>query len=179
MSQTLVMDNRQIPTAFGQRTAFVLQWQYLDTLQLRAHLEEARQVLSAAGPENVSSVLGAMSEELSACSLLLRERISSLSPGTDLQEPTKNAGPFCRMFDSRTTCQERLEALLSGYLNYARTATILAGVPEILGDATSSQLMATILGVADRSIWLISFSLERLPPLGIDDASRPKVQPCA
>jgi len=179
MSKVVAMNERQISTDTRRRTVSVLRWQYLDTLELRAHVEEARASIATSGRDgNIVSMLDGMSEELRNCGLLLNERISDLSPGSARLDATpKSRQTFWRLFKGSSGCSEQLEALLSGYLHYAKAASTFIGVLEVLGDVAGVQIMKKIFEAADSSIWFLSLSMERIALLGIDNDSLPRFTP--
>jgi hypothetical protein len=120
------------------RAVAVLQRHYLDTVELRSHIDRARDVIDA--PDRVRSLLSGVSGELAASGILLQERIETLSPGSGrhLQWAESDSRPFWRLFRlDGSDCSGYLEALLSGCVHFARATSDSITFFEMLGDAES------------------------------------------
>lgn len=147
------------------RAVAVLQRHYLDTVELRWHIDRARDVIDAARADRVRLLLSGVSGELAACGILLQERIETLSPGSGhhLQWAEADSRPFWRLFRlDGSDCSGHLEALLSGCVHFARATSDSITFLEMLGDAESVTLMKKIFDVADQGIWFIELYMEML-----------------
>ena len=160
------------------RAVVVLQRQYLDTAELRSHIDRARDAIDAANAARVCSLLSGVSGELSTCGTLLQERIGSLSPSSPPLQPAEgDSQRFWRLFRTDgPDCSGHLEALLSGYVHYARATSDSIAFLEMLGDADSVTLMQRIFDVADRGIWFIELYMEGLA-LHMDTGRLPEFTP--
>ena len=147
------------------RTVAVLDRQWMDTVELRTHVDQARQCIRAGIPRNIRSLLDGMSCELNACCRMLQDRIAQLSPRfmRSLQSAIESESSFWRLFPTEESdCATHFEALLSGFARYARRASDSVTFMELMGDTESLILLERISAVADRGIWFIELYMESL-----------------
>ena len=152
-----------------------LQRQYLDTADLLSHVDHAREVIGGSRVNSIRSLLDGLSEELGSCLSLVKNRMRSLSPEL-VQFPRTEVEPqaFWRLFRTDgSDCSGHLEALLSGYVHYARATSDSMNLLEMLGDTESVAAMKQIFGAADKGIWFIELYMEGLA-LRMDTAQLPK-----
>ena len=146
------------------RSVAVLQRQCLDTSELQTHVEHARKSIDAPEASRIHALLTGLREELAATTSRLQERIESLSPG-QRQWPLiiGESQSFWQLFHvDGANCSSHLEALLSGYVRYARSTSESIAFLETLGDQESAQLLKAIFDAADRNIWFLEFYMEGL-----------------
>ena len=147
------------------RTVGVLDRQWMDTVELLTHVDQARKCIRAGIPRNIRSLLDGMSCELNACCRLLQDRIAQLSPRfmRSRQSAIESESSFWRLFPTEESdCTTHLEALLSGFARYPRRACDSVTFMELMGDAESLILLERISAVADRGIWFIELYMESL-----------------
>ena len=147
------------------RTVAVLDRQWMDTVELLTHVDQARQCIRAGITRNIRSLLDGMSCELNACCRLLQDRIAQLSPTfmRSRQSGIESESSVWRLFPTEESdCTTHLEALLSGFARYARRASDSVTFMELMGDVESLILLERISAVADRGIWFIELYMESL-----------------
>jgi hypothetical protein len=142
----------------------ILQRHYVDTVELRSRIDHARNLIEAPYAARIQSLLAGLREELAVITKLLQERLASLSPDYNhLQRPHTESEQFWQLFRiDGCDCSGHLEALLSGYVRYARATSDSIALLQTLGDEESVQLMNTMFDAADRSIWFLEFYMEGL-----------------
>jgi len=146
------------------RAIAILERRLMDTVELRWHVDHARNLIDAPHAARIHSLLTGLREELAMITRLLRERIRSLSPGySPLERSHLDPQPFWQLFRiDGCDCSGHLEALLSGYVRYARATSESVSYLQTLGDEESVQLMEKMFDAADKSIWLLEFYMEGL-----------------
>ena len=158
------------------RTVAVLDRQWMDTVELLTHVDEARECICAGITPNIRSLLDGMSCELNACCRLIQDRIAQLSPCfmRSRQSEIESESSFWRLYQAEgSECVMHMEALLSGYAHYARRATDSVTFMQLLGDVESVILLERISAVADRGIWFIELYMESLA-LHVDSEHLPE-----
>lgn len=147
-----------------RRAITVLERQYLDTVELQAHVDDARKSIYVHNPPNIGLLLEGMSGELTAWRASLEERITSLLPRSVRPRASEiDAQPFWRLFQTDgSDCGAHLEALLSGYAHYSRATCDSIAFLELLGDADSVRLLQKISTAADKAIWFVEIYMEGL-----------------
>ena len=142
----------------------ILQRQYVDTVELRSRIDHARNLIETPYAAPVQSLLAGLREELAVVTKLLQERLGSLSPDyTHLQRPHTESEQFWQLFRiDGCDCSGHLEALLCGYVRYARATSDSIALLQTLGDEESVQLMQMMFDAADSGIWFLEFYMEGL-----------------
>ena len=142
----------------------VLQQQCLDAAELRSRIDHARNRIDAPNAARIHSLLTGLHEELAIVTRLLEERIGTLSPDC---ASTRRSGDghesFWQLFRTDgCDCSGHLEALLAGYVRYARATSDSIAFLQTLGDEESVELMKLTFDAADKSIWFLEFYMEGL-----------------
>jgi DNA-binding ferritin-like protein len=142
----------------------ILQQQCLNTAELRSRIDHARKRIDAPDAARIHALLTGLHGELAAVTRLLEERIGTLSPGyAQPQRSHAEQESFWQLFRTDgSDCSGHLEALLAGYLRYARATSDSIAFLQTLGDEESVELMNLTFDAADRSIWFLEFYMEGL-----------------
>src|SRR5262245_10139691 len=160
------------------RAVAILRVQYLDTAELQSRIDHARELIEAPKESRIHALLTGLREELAFAIERLQERIGSLSPDhAPLQQSGVESQTFWQLFRTDgSDCSGHMEALLSGYVRYARATSDSLSILQALGDEQSAQLMKRLFDAADRNIWFLEFYMEGLA-LRVDLERLPRFAP--
>lgn len=142
----------------------LLQRHIMETLELQAHVDRARQSIDAANARSIRTLLEGLDGELDTCWALLHSRMAALlsgSPGP--QPPELESESYWQLYRLDVgDCPSHLEALLSGYAHYARQTSECIDLVRRLGDHETARVLRSVASAADNALWLIELYMEGL-----------------